>query len=642
MEGSSFLDVLRQLPFVPFREIKTEETLRHFMALSLPGADEDDFTGAWTSLRKRFFLAAAKVPELRNLLSLTLAATHEDHAVAMEEKLGLLVARVEELLRQEGAPHLDDASLVHYREAVDRRYRYAETRGLFLRDEPGDGIRLEDVFVEPLLMRRPGPEGTGKKGEPETLTIGRALRRERFHVVLGPSGSGKTTLLRCLAIALCRPGTVLSLLDAHHGTEVPLDAGLQEGTVPLLFELKAFASALRADPGTELARFLIDHYRDELPSIEDLLEEGRALVLLDGYDDVFDGRQRRWVSVQVRAMAERYPRARFVMTSRPHGYDAMPLPGEVTEWQIVPFDEERIRRFFHGWYEALAGEGEGEQPAAALLEDVLARPWIRAMAENPMLSTLIVLVRRLRSGLLPERRIVFYEAAVRTLAELWASGPPGREEEERPDADLLIHALAEVAWRALTESGSREIRGEELREWLRQGLAHDPEWEGSRGARAAESLLQGLHEHPGILIELGADLYQFAHLSFHEYLTAHYVLDRLDEETGRRTALERLHEPAWEESLRLMVAGAGQARSEGLIRSILESSSGEDGLAALAFVCRCLGEKASVGRELRGEVVRRLEEAFASGLPRGVLARLAADALGAGPKEAETVRRAAI
>jgi len=341
-------------------------------------------------------------------------------------------------------------------------------------------------------------------------------------------------------------------------------------------------------------------------------------------------------------MVDRYPRARFVMTSRPHGYDAMPLPGAVTQWQIVPFDEKRIRRFFNGWYEALAGEGDGEQPAAALLEDVLARPRIRAMAENPMLSTLIVLVRRLRSGLLPERRIVFYEAAVLTLAELWSRGPSGRNEEERPDPDLLIHALAEVAWRASTESGGREIRGEELTQWLRHGLAHDPEWDGRRGERAVESLLQGLHEHPGILIELGAGLYQFAHLSFHEYLTAHYVLDRLDEEAARRTALERLHEPAWEEPLRLVVAGAGQARAEGLVRSILKSSSGEDGLAALAFVCRCLGEKANVGPELRGEVVRRLEEAFASGLPRGALARLASDALGAGPQEAEAARRTSI
>ncbi len=648
MEGTAFLDALRQLPFVPFREIKTEETRRHFMALSLPGADEDDFTGAWTSLRKRFFLAAAKLPELRIVLSLTLAATHEDHAAAMEEKLGLLVAKVEELLRHEGALHLDDTALVHYREGVDRRYRYAETRGLFLGDEAGagDGIRLEDVFVEPLLVRRQDPEAQVAEDAAETLTIGQALRRERFHVVLGAPGSGKTTLLRCLAIALCRPGTVLSLLDAHHGTEVPLDAGLQEGTVPLLFELKAFTSALRSDPETELAGFLVERYREELPSIEEALAEGRALVLLDGFDDVFDDGQRRWVSAQVDAMAKRYPRARFVMTSRPHGYDAMPLSGPVTKWRIVPFDDERVRRFFHGWFEALAGEGEAETGALAagaptLVEEVLARPRLRAMARNPMLSTLIVLVRRLRSGLLPERRVVFYETAVRTLAELWANAPSsGREEShELPDPGLLIHALAEVAWRASTQTGSREIQGEDLRTWLRHGLAHDPEWDGERGVRAVEDLLQGLHENPGILIELGRDLYQFAHLSFHEYLAAHYALDRLDEQESRRTAHQHLHEPAWEEPLRLMVAGAGQARAEGLVRSILEGSSGEEGLAALRFVCRCLGEKASVGPEVRADVCRRLEEALASDLPRPELVRLASDALEAGPREAEAARR---
>jgi hypothetical protein len=62
-------------------------------------------------------------------------------------------------------------------------------------------------------------------------------------------------------------------------------------------------------------------------------------------DEVFDEHHRRWVSDEVWRLVSRFPEARFVLTSRPHGYQAAPLPGPVQRWQLQPFGNNEIGRF---------------------------------------------------------------------------------------------------------------------------------------------------------------------------------------------------------------------------------------------------------------------------------------------------------
>lgn len=111
------------------------------------------------------------------------------------------------------------------------------------------------------------------------------------------------------------------------------------------------------EEGCRLDDYLFREAHKEHAGAERLLDDGRALVLLDGLDEVFDKDHRRWVSEQVWRLVTRFPNTRFVLTSRPHGCAAAPLPGSAEVYRLETFDADAVERFFRGWFRALAREG---------------------------------------------------------------------------------------------------------------------------------------------------------------------------------------------------------------------------------------------------------------------------------------------
>ncbi len=615
-ESDAFRDVVGQLPYRPFRQIDPEALCREFLAIGIEGADDATFGAAWQALGKRFERAVAESGPLKSFVDLSSSARQEER----EEKLLALVERLAEAQEKATQSADPEPAIRRYREAVLLEYQYADTRGLFMREKEGVGeeISLREVFVETSLARiqQEASKDRGEDGEElelgrpyqrpadkeETLSIRDLLARERLVVILGPPGCGKSTLLRCLALTLCQSGEEPPILE-H---------ALAPGTIPLLLPLKRYASGLRKEPNLSLSDYFFDLFERDLPNLHDILTSGGGLVLFDGLDEVFDEAHRGWVSEEVWRFAARFPRSRLILTSRPRGYEAAPLPGPIPLSRLLPFDDEQIGQFFHGWFKALArvrGEvGDGEVPetrAASLTQDVLSRDRLKEMAQNPLLCTLIVLVHRSRSGgRLPERRVVFLEAAVKTLAEAWErlKRSPQQAELDFPEPEILIRALAEVAWRAFHPEPSREIAGDDLRRWLEEYLEREPDWKGGKGRRAVRDFLKLVGERTGLLVDLGGDRYQFVHLSLHEWLVSYFLLDRLNESERLTVFRYYLHAPEWDEILRLLVGGAPRAQADLLAAKILDdpTSSWERALYRdLRFLLLCAGDQAPIGPDVR-------------------------------------------
>jgi formylglycine-generating enzyme required for sulfatase activity/energy-coupling factor transporter ATP-binding protein EcfA2 len=404
------------------------------------------------------------------------------------------------------------------------------------------------------------------------VTLKDALTEPRL-VILGDPGSGKSTLVKHIAVTLAQ----------GRGEELDL-AKDNAAPLPILFPIAAYATALR-ERDRPLSDYLGDYFAarelpDLAPLFRDALEGGRAIVLLDGLDEVQDPGVRLQVVRRVQDFVRRFSSNRFVVTSRIAGYEQARL-SEFAHVTVLPFSDEDIERFASKWclaYERVtdstpAADSRATQRARDLVSAIQASESIRRLATNPLLLTIISLIHY-QSVRLPERRVELYRLAVEALAESWnrARSLGGQAidlhlGEHRLDTRFVVNVLGPVAlWLHGNQPGGlMEQRALEskIAEVLR-------EQEGVTEPRARElayAFLDLVRRGSGLLQERGLALYGFLHLTFEEYLAARAIAD-LDTDPIA-TLMRHWPDPAWREVILLTLGASPPAQATRLIEALL-------------------------------------------------------------------------
>ena len=244
--------------------------------------------------------------------------------------------------------------------------------------------------------------------EPQSLLD--LLARHDGLIILGDPGAGKTTFLKYLTVRLA----------AGEGPALGLGNRL-----PILVPLSAYANAL-ASGDVALQEFLGAYYRNlgvRLPVealLEAALESGQALLMLDGLDEVQALDRRTTVVDRVEQFFAFHRQAgnKFLLTSRIVGYrEVRHTAAGLAECTLIDFDDGDIADFVDKWTQALEraikGETEAAQAEAAaekgeLLFAVQRNPGVRQLASNPLLLTILALMKR-QGVALPERRVQLYD-----------------------------------------------------------------------------------------------------------------------------------------------------------------------------------------------------------------------------------------
>ncbi|MCP4658328.1 MAG: NACHT domain-containing protein, partial [bacterium] len=186
---------------------------------------------------------------------------------------------------------------------------------------PRPNVRVPELFV-PLRLK---VWGTGEDAPgwttaeliarlAEPVENGEAARV----VVLGGPGSGKTTLCRFAVVCLAGEG--------------PREyAALGQELLPLFLPLRDYVRACNEGEDRSLLDFLVDEARNRLqvPAPRNFfghaLDEGRAVLLLDGFDEVGSAGEREGMRERVQALCRLYPRTPVLLTSRTAGYEDAPV-----------------------------------------------------------------------------------------------------------------------------------------------------------------------------------------------------------------------------------------------------------------------------------------------------------------------------
>ena len=104
-----------------------------------------------------------------------------------------------------------------------------------------------------------------------------------------------------------------------------------------------------------------------------------------------------------------------------------PTAEGLAECTLVDFDDDDIALFLEKWTQALeqAAKGastvtqlEAAEEKAELLFALERNPGVRELAANPLLLTILALMKR-QGVLLPERRVQLYDQYVQTLLRHW-------------------------------------------------------------------------------------------------------------------------------------------------------------------------------------------------------------------------------
>ncbi|WP_300422051.1 MULTISPECIES: NACHT domain-containing protein [unclassified Nostoc] len=309
-------------------------------------------------------------------------------------------------------------------------------------------------------------------------------------MILGKPGAGKTTFLKYLAIQ-CIGGE------------------FQAERVPIFVTLKNFAE-IANKPG--LLQYIREEARNPISSIEDVLTYGKALVLLDGLDEVREEDSNR-VLKEIREFSDRFPKNQFVMTCRIAAKEY--TFEKFTEVEVADFDDGQIFNFTNNWFKDKAVKPE------IFIKGLEENNRIKQLAASPLLLTLLCLAFE-ESGDFPANRSELYKEGLDALLKKWDAkrGIQRYQIYKKLSVQRKEDLLSKIALTTFEQSDyffKQKAAEQYIIEYIRNlpDANTDPEIL----QLESEVVLHSIEAQHGLLVERAKGIYSFSHLTFHEYFT---------------------------------------------------------------------------------------------------------------------------
>ncbi|MBE9114734.1 NACHT domain-containing NTPase [Lusitaniella coriacea LEGE 07157] len=343
-------------------------------------------------------------------------------------------------------------------------------------------------------------------------------------MILGKPGAGKTTFSKHLAIQ-CNRGKFYPHL------------------VPIFVTLKDFADAEK-QPG--LLDYIVGTFRHK--ALKTIIEQGRALILLDGLDEVREEDSQRVIKA-IEGFSHRYRHNPFVITcriaAREYTFD------KFTEVEIADFDDTQIATFAGNWF-----KNKVVKPKT-FLERLNENEPVKELASNPLLLTLLCIAFE-ESGEFPANRAELYKEGLDALLKKWDAkrgiqryNPYGKLSLGRKE-DLL----SKIAWTTF-ERGDYFFKQRTAEQYITTYIRNLPGASLDEEALQldSEKVLNSIEAQHGLLVARAKGIYSFSHLTFHEYFTAREVVTvRQSSEAALQGLVSHVADKRWREVFLLAVA----------------------------------------------------------------------------------------
>ncbi len=296
--------------------------------------------------------------------------------------------------------------------------------------------------------------------------------------IIGQAGAGKTTLLRVLG---------------HR------EAVARTGRIPI------FVSLATADAKKSIMSRIQDSCsKYGLPtskrSVHELLESGKALLLLDGVDEAISGR--KVIHNELMQVMQQFKQTQCVFSAR--GWAALSPNRLFCSATLLPFTQEQVREFLSKWFE--------DQPshASEIISHLDENPELHAVISTPLVATIFAVVKAL-GGTLPSTLVELYEERLRLLLHDWDAARSIKRDQFRAQDKRFF--LRKLAFR-LHQAGVRALPWRDVLRLIQATVGE------IKTTDLAEAFARELVNHNNLLHKNPGGDWGLGHLQYQEHLAA--------------------------------------------------------------------------------------------------------------------------
>lgn len=441
-----------------------------------------------------------------------------------------------------------------YRETILERYGKVELIGAGINNRKIKKYNITSAYIELNCL-----------DYEDEIEISQVLKNSNIAWIRGEAGSGKTTFLKWVAI--CSAGNDYKKVENIRGT-VPIIIqvrGIQEWPI----NLRAYVNRF-----TELSGY-------QCPEgwLDSVLKENRALILIDGLDEVSEKR-RDDVYDFVEGLLKKYPKIKIILTARNSVREEVTFHEK--RYEICPMKMNNIKKFIRYWHrailhdDAIVDDREIKQLENNLIGRIGNSPALKNLARTPLLCAMLCALNYINEQHLPENKMELYESCCKMLID---SRDAERGIQKSNDENLKVldyskkkRILEEMAYWMLRNNNASELK-ENVIDFLDKRFKNMNIISSTEQECNTEKILDFLVERSGIIREPENGIIDFIHKTFMEYLAVESICRDCD--WGR--LVDQACNPNWRETIIMCFSKMGENQvSSTLEKMMKKAEEGKD------------------------------------------------------------------